>query len=97
MVECRRNFIAFLFDGHVLNLVNLDYDIYTSFTIAASLVRGFDFWCLPTFILQCPDFTGAASRFVDNLDDRQLGQESFWLLLAGHLRNFNDNFWPAHW
>jgi len=31
------NFVSFLFDGHVLNLVNLDYDIYTSYTIAASL------------------------------------------------------------
>ena len=33
--------ISFLFDGHILNLVNLDYDIYISYTIAGALVSFF--------------------------------------------------------
>ena len=28
---------AFLFDGHIRNITNLDYDIYITFTISAAL------------------------------------------------------------
>ena len=30
-----RNVVNFLWDGHALNLVNLDFDIYVSYTIAS--------------------------------------------------------------
>ena len=35
MFPSLRNVINFLYDGHALNLVNLDFDIYMSYTIAA--------------------------------------------------------------
>ena len=32
-----RMLTVFLFDGHIRNIVNLDFDIYTTFTVSAAL------------------------------------------------------------
>jgi hypothetical protein len=59
-----RTLTAFLFDGHIRNIVNLDYDIYIAFAISAALELPADVLTIPLLDTLGRRWCGAVSLFL---------------------------------